>query len=114
VLWWECYEDGTRGRAAAGLFDRCRATDTCPLIFETFGAAKFNARLITAPTGTFGHQTLPPAANVRRNYFPGTMHDGNKQGGFARAGWLQDLAPAPGRGAQLRLHDLLAAPRPRS
>ncbi|WP_426955134.1 alpha/beta hydrolase domain-containing protein [Muricoccus radiodurans] len=86
VLWWERYEDTARGRPAAGLLDRCRATDTCPLIFETFGAAEFNARLMTAAlTGTTGRTDLPLPANVRRYYFPGTTHGGDREGGFAHA-----------------------------
>ena len=86
VLWWERTEDTARGRAAAGLLDRCRATDTCPRIFETFGATEFNARLMTAAlTGTSGGRDLPLPDNVRRYYFPGTTHDGDKKGGFSLA-----------------------------
>ncbi|MFC0406902.1 alpha/beta hydrolase domain-containing protein [Roseomonas elaeocarpi] len=95
VLWWEHYEDKARGRPAAGLLDRCRASNTCPLIFETFGATEFNARLMTAAlTGTSGHEDLPLPSNVRRYYFPGTTHDGDKVGGFA-------LAPAAAPGCVL-------------
>ncbi|MET0508317.1 MAG: alpha/beta hydrolase domain-containing protein, partial [Burkholderiaceae bacterium] len=83
ALWWETYRDAARGREPAGLLDRCRATDTCPQIFETFGAAEFNARLMTvALTGTDGKADLPLPANVRRYYFPGTTHGGDDDGGF--------------------------------
>jgi hypothetical protein len=41
VLWWGVYRDDVRGRAAASLLDRCRATGTCPKIMETFGASEF-------------------------------------------------------------------------
>ncbi|WP_194152339.1 alpha/beta hydrolase domain-containing protein [Muricoccus nepalensis] len=86
VLWWERTEDTARGRTAAGLLDRCRTTDTCPQIFETFGATEFNARLMTAAlTGTSGGRDLPLPSNVRRYYFPGTTHDGDKKGGFSPA-----------------------------
>lgn len=83
VLWWTRYADTARGRAPAGLLDRCGATGTCPRIFETFGASEFNARLMTAAlTGTSGHADLPVPPNVRRYYFPGTTHGGDPAGGF--------------------------------
>jgi hypothetical protein len=83
VLWWQSYRDDARGRAPASLLDRCRATNTCPKIFETFGAAEFNARLMTvALTGTDAKSDLPLPANVRRYYFPGTTHGGDDSGGF--------------------------------
>ncbi|MGI4796445.1 MAG: hypothetical protein ACRYF2_23375 [Janthinobacterium lividum] len=41
ILWWSDYADVARGRPAAGLLDACRATQTCPYIFETFGATEF-------------------------------------------------------------------------
>lgn len=86
VLWWTPYRDAARGRAEASLLDRCRASRTCPKIFETFGAAEFNARLMTvALTGTDGKADLPLPADVRRYYFPGTTHGGDDQGGFGHA-----------------------------
>lgn len=86
VLWWSPYRDEARGRAQASLLDRCRATNTCPRIFETFGAAEFNARLMTvALTGTDGKADLPLPPDVRRYYFPGTTHGGDDQGGFVHA-----------------------------
>jgi hypothetical protein len=86
VLWWTPYRDVARGRPEASLLDRCRASNTCPKIFETFGAAEFNARLMTvALTGTDGKADLPLPPNVRRYYFPGTTHGGDDQGGFAHA-----------------------------
>ncbi|WP_194152371.1 alpha/beta hydrolase domain-containing protein [Muricoccus nepalensis] len=95
VLWWEHTEDPVRGRPAAGLLDRCRDTNTCPLIFETFGAAEFNARLMTtALTGTTGRFDLPLPPNVWRYYFPGTTHGGDERGGF-------DAAPQPMAGCVL-------------
>ena len=41
VLWWGDWKDTVRGRKSAGLLDRCRATGTCPKIFETFGSTEF-------------------------------------------------------------------------
>lgn len=87
VLWWTPYEDVVRGREAAGMLDRCNASDTCPKIFETFGAAEFNARLFTvALTGTDGKQDLPLPGNVRRYYFPGNTHGGAAVSTFSSAG----------------------------
>src|SRR4051812_12981104 len=86
VLWWTPYRDAARGRSEASLLDRCRASNTCPKIFETFGAAEFNARLMTvALTGTDSKADLPLPANVRRYYFPGTTHGGDDAGGFVHA-----------------------------
>jgi len=41
VVWWEDYADEARRHPAAGLLDRCRATETCPKIVETFGSSEF-------------------------------------------------------------------------
>ncbi|MDB5873758.1 MAG: hypothetical protein JWQ07_3200 [Ramlibacter sp.] len=86
VLWWTPYRDAARGRTMASLLDRCRASKTCPKIFETFGSTEFNARLMTvALTGTDGKADLPLPADVRRYYFPGTTHGGDDIGGFDHA-----------------------------
>src|SRR5579864_5470303 len=37
VVWWGDYADEARHRPANGLLDRCRASSTCPKVFETFG-----------------------------------------------------------------------------
>jgi hypothetical protein len=83
VLWWSSYKDDARGRPQASLLDRCRASSTCPKIFETFGSTEFNARLFTvALTGTDSNADLPLPSDVRRYYFPGVTHGGDEQGGF--------------------------------
>ena len=83
VLWWTRYKDEARGRDTASLLDRCTASSICPRIFETFGSAEFNARLMTAGlTGTDSIADLPLPMNVRRYYFPGTTHGGDSEGGF--------------------------------
>jgi hypothetical protein len=76
VVWWERYQDTVRGRPAAGLLDRCRATRTCPRIVETLGSAEFwGLRESPNFVGTDGRDIpLPP--EVRRYYFPGTTHGG--------------------------------------
>ena len=41
IVWWSDYSDDARHRDSGGLLDRCRATETCPKIVETFGSAEF-------------------------------------------------------------------------
>ncbi len=86
VLWWGDYQDATRKRPAAGLLDRCRATGTCPKVFETFGSSEFWA-LRGSPdlVGTAADRDIPLPANVRRYYFPGVTHGGGR-GGFSASG----------------------------
>ena len=82
VVWWGDYADETRGRASAGLLDRCRATETCPKIVETFGSAEFyNLRASPTLVGTSADRDIPLPSNVRRYYFPGVRHGGGP-GGF--------------------------------
>jgi hypothetical protein len=83
VVWWSDYEDTTRRRPSAGLLTRCRATNTCPKIFETFGSAEFwGLRMSPDLVGTDAKRDLALPANVRRYYFPGTAHGGGR-GGFS-------------------------------
>jgi Alpha/beta hydrolase domain len=83
VVWWSRYADTVRGRPAASLLDRCRATSTCPKIFETLGSAEFwGLRESPNFVGTSGRD-IPLPANVRRYYFPSTTHGGGN-GAFTR------------------------------
>jgi len=83
VLWWSDYADKTRHRATAGMLDRCRATKTCPKIFETFGTLEFwELRMSPNLIGTDAKADIPVPDNVRRYYFPGTTHGGGR-GGFS-------------------------------
>jgi hypothetical protein len=83
VLWWEDYADTARARKAGGLLARCRATDTCPKIVETFGSAEFySLRVSPNLVGTRADKDIPLPANVRRYYSPSTRHGGGG-GGFA-------------------------------
>ena len=85
VLWWNDYPDKIRHRATAGMLDRCRATKTCPKIFETFGTLEFwDLRMSPNLIGTDARADIPIPANVRRYYFPGTTHGGGR-GGFSAA-----------------------------
>ena len=36
-IWWGDYNDTARGRGVTGILERCRASDTCPKIFDDFG-----------------------------------------------------------------------------
>lgn len=82
VLWWSSYRDDFRGRPAASLLDRCRATGTCPKIMETFGASEFwGLRMSPGLVGTDAKGDIPLPPNVRRYYFPGVTHGGGR-GGF--------------------------------
>src|SRR5262249_7498872 len=82
ILWWATYPDEPRPRAAAGMLDRCRESGTCPKIFETFGGSEFWAlRMSPNLVGMDAKADIPLPPNVRRYYYPGTMHDGG-QGGF--------------------------------
>jgi len=90
VLWWSDYADQARRRPSAGLLDRCRATNTCPKIFETFGALEFwFLRESPDLVGSDAKSDIPLPPNVRRYFFPGTTHGGGR-GGFSAA-----AAPPP-------------------
>ena len=81
--WWTPWEDTARKRPAASLFDRCRATNTCPKIAETFGSAEvWGLRQSFTLVGTTAKTDIPIPDNVRRYYFPGVSHGGGP-GGFA-------------------------------
>lgn len=107
ALWWSDWEDPLRGYPSAGLLDRCRATGTCPKIFETFGAAElWGLRMSPGLVGTTGTADIPLPDTVRRYYFPGTTHAGGT-GGFRTT---PDAAPSSMMGACV----LPANPNPES
>src|SRR5688500_1220621 len=82
-VWWTRSEDKARKRPAASLLDRCRATNTCPKIAETFGSAEiWGLRQSFTLVGTDAKNDIPIPENVRRYYFPGVSHGGGP-GGFA-------------------------------
>ena len=81
--WWTPWEDTARKRPAASILDRCRATNTCPKIAETFGSAEvWGLRQSFTLVGTTAKKDIPIPDNVRRYYFPGVSHGGGP-GGFA-------------------------------
>ena len=84
-VWWEDWNDVPRGRGTSGLLDRCRATNSCPKIMETFGSAEiWNLRASFMLVGTDARSDIPLPDTVRRYYFAGVTHGGGR-GGFSRA-----------------------------
>ena len=77
VLWWETYADTARGRVAAAMLDRCRASGTCPKITEVNGSAEYwNLRMSPGIIGTKADVDIPVPPAVRRYYVPSTSHGG--------------------------------------
>ena len=80
--WWLPNPDPIRGGPAAGLLDRCTATNTCPKIVKHFGAAEVWALKLTPEwIGTDARTDLPLPPNVRRYYLAASNHGGGA-GGF--------------------------------
>lgn len=95
-VWWTPWQDIVRGRPLAGLLDRCRATNSCPKILETFGSAEvWGLRHSLALVGTTAKADIPHPDNVRRYYFASVSHGGGA-GGFTRT-------PAPVAGGACEL-----------
>jgi len=80
--WWSRHPDPVRGGPAAGILDRCEASNTCPKIVEHFGSAEVWALKLTPEwVGTDARADLPLPANVRRYYIASSNHGGGA-GGF--------------------------------
>ncbi|MDQ6618852.1 MAG: alpha/beta hydrolase domain-containing protein, partial [Pseudomonadota bacterium] len=101
-LWWEDYDDVTRGRGVTSLLMRCRPTNTCPKIFEDYGGPElWYSRGGVGITGTdpAARKDLPLPDNVRRYFYASTTHGGGA-GGFstttaAQAGLVLPANPNP-------------------
>jgi hypothetical protein len=113
-LWWEDWNDTPRGRGTAGILDRCRASNTCPKILETFGASEiWNLRASLMLVGSDARGDIPIPDNVRRYYFPSVTHGGGR-GGFSSAetpASACELPANPAPSAPMRsalLHGLVA------
>ena len=88
TLWWGEH-DGT------SLLARCRASNTCPKIIDTFGSLEFwYLRESPNLVGKDAKADIPLPSNVRRYFFPGTSHGGGR-GGFSTQ------TPAPPAGCAL-------------
>lgn len=80
--WWATWYDKVRNLPPRGILDRCRASDTCPKIFEHFGSAEVWALKMTPEwVGTDGAHDIPLPPNVRRYYIASSTHGGGA-GGF--------------------------------
>jgi hypothetical protein len=105
AVWWERWEDTTRGRPAAGILDRCRRSNTCPKILETFGSAEvWGLRQSFVMVGTDARADLPLPDNVRRYYFPSVTHGGGAGGFTSRTPAVSgcDLTSNPAPSAPMR------------
>ena len=90
IVWWNVYDDTTRGLGKGSLLDRCRASHSCPKIFDIFGSTEFwGLRMSPDLVGTDAKADIPLPPEVRRYYFPGVTHGGGR-GGFS----LEPEAPA--------------------
>jgi len=84
-IWWGNYNDRARGRGVTGILERCRASHTCPKIFDDFGGAEvWYGRGGVGIAGTGGSHDIPLPGNVRRYYHASTAHNGGP-GGFSLA-----------------------------
>src|SRR5436190_117002 len=84
-IWWGNYNDRVRGRGVTGILERCRASHTCPKIFDDFGGAEvWYGRGSVSIAGTRGDADVPLPGNVRRYYNASTAHGGGP-GGFSVA-----------------------------
>jgi hypothetical protein len=83
--WWHSFPDRARNIHPGGILDRCKLTDTCPKIIETFGGAEvFALKMTPSWVGTDPKNDIPLPNNVRRYYLPSSTHGGGG-GGFNQA-----------------------------
>ena len=93
--WWTRYSDKVRDLPKRGILDRCKRTDTCPKIVETFGGAEvFALKMTTSWVGTDAKKDIPLPGNVRRYYLPSSTHGG----GNRTDGGLNEAIPNVGAG----------------
>jgi hypothetical protein len=102
--WWGEWSDPVRGYGTASAFDRCRGTNTCPKILETFGSAEiWGLRMSYALVGSTAKADIQLPDDVRRYYFPGVAHGGGP-GGFSTV--------TPGVKTPFGTCDLMSNPAP--
>jgi hypothetical protein len=88
--WWARYQDHVRQLPARGILDRCKRTETCPKVIETFGGAEVYAlKMTTSWVGTDARRDIPLPSNVRRYYLPSSTHGGGN-------GAMNEAPPANG------------------
>jgi Alpha/beta hydrolase domain len=102
--WWGEWSDPVRGYGMASVLDRCRRTNTCPKILETFGSAEiWGLRQSYSLVGSTAKADIALPDGVKRYYFPGVAHGGG-QGGFS--------ITAPPVNTSLGACDLMSNPAP--
>jgi hypothetical protein len=95
---WSTWEDPIRGLPASGVLDRCTASNTCPKLFEHFGAAEFwGLKLSPSFVGPAADKDVPLPDNVRRYYIGSTQHGGGV-GGFTTTPAAAPACPSNGYG----------------
>jgi Alpha/beta hydrolase domain/FG-GAP-like repeat len=78
-IWWADWPNEARGLPAAGILDRCTASNTCPQVMETWGGNEFyNNKMGADFTGFCDNCSaeIPQPANVHRYYVAGATHGG--------------------------------------
>jgi Alpha/beta hydrolase domain len=84
--WWADWPNVARGLPAAGMLDRCRASNTCPQVLDTWGGNEFyiskeSATLVgycqEPPSSIACTTEIPQPANVYRYYAAGATHNGS-------------------------------------
>jgi hypothetical protein len=81
-VWWANYPDKARGFGKEGILDRCKATETCPEVLETFGSLEmYDEKMSPDLIGFTAEEDIPLPNKVHRYYYPGTTHGGGS-GGF--------------------------------
>jgi hypothetical protein len=96
--WWIRYPDTKRGLPAAGILDRCSASNSCPKIIEHFGAAEiWGLKLGPEWVGTNADTDIALPNNVRRYYISSTPHGGGA-GGFSTTLAAAPSCPSDGYG----------------
>ena len=102
--WWGEWSDPVRKYGMTSVLDRCRRTNTCPKILETFGSSEiWGLRQSYSLVGSTAKADIALPADVRRYYFPGVAHNGG-QGGFS--------STPPAVNTPLGACDLLSNPAP--
>jgi len=102
--WWGEWNDPVRGFGMTSVLDRCRKTNTCPKVLETFGAAEiWGLRQSYSLVGSTAKADIEIPPEVRRYYFPGVAHNGGP-GGFSSV--------TPAVATPLGACDLMSNPAP--
>jgi hypothetical protein len=76
-VWWGEYPDVVRLIGPESMLDRCRRSNTCPQILETFGSDElYEEKMSRDLVGDTAQGDIPLPSIVHRYYFPSTTHGG--------------------------------------